>query len=277
MERQAAQPKLPKVIDYGESMRLLNLGCGTRYHRDWVNVDSWSTGPEVVPYNLLGGSLPFRSNTFDVVYHSHLLEHFPKRYAPILLQECFRVMRPGGIIRVVVPNLEQIAQLYLTLLAKAIDGDEEAQKRYEWIMLEMFDQMVRNHSGGEMFEYWKQNPMPAETFVIERFGSEVLGALATLRSSSDMDHKLEPKTNLSLEIESDPILIGQFRLSGETHQWMYDRYSLSALLTSTGFKNVKIRQADESAIPAFDRYLLDIEPGGAVRKPDSLFVEAEKL
>ena len=230
-----------------------------------------------MPYNLLGRSLPFCADAFDAVYLSHLLEHFPKRYAPLFLQECFRVTRPGGIIRVVVPDLEQIAQLYLTLSAKAIDGAEEAQKRYEWIMLEMFDQMVRNHSGGEMFEYWKHNPMPAETFVIERFGTEVLGALATLRSSSDMNYWPEPKINLNLGIESDPIQIGQFRLSGEVHQWMYDRYSLTTLLTAAGFNNVRVCLADESAIPDFNKYLLDIEPNGAVRKPDSLFMEAEKL
>ena len=251
-------------------MRLLNLGCGARHHHDWVNLDFQPTSPEVMPYNLLTGPLPFPSNVFDAVYHSHLLEHFPRRYAPIFMQECGRVIKPGGVIRVVVPDLERIAQLYLALLVKAAQGDEKAQQRYEWIMLEMFDQMVRNCPGGGMFEYWKQNPMPAEDFVIERLGSEVLSALAFLRSSPDMNPRPES------EIKLDPIQIGQFRLSGEIHQWMYDRYSLGALLTSTGFDSVKVRQADESAIPDFNRYLLDIEANGTVRKPDSLFLEAQK-
>ena len=257
-------------------MRLLNLGCGTRYHHDWVNLDFQSNNPDVMPYNLLRAPLPFSSNTFDAVYHSHLLEHFPKRYAPIFLQECFRVIKPGGVIRAVVPDLEQIARLYLALLAKAVQGDEKAQKRYEWIMLEMFDQMVRNYSGGEMFEYWKQNPMPAEGFVIERFGTEVLSALVTLRNSSDVNLRPEPETSPNLETKLDPTRIGQFRLSGEIHQWMYDRYSLGALLTAAGFNNAKICLANESAIPGFNRYLLDIEVNGTVRKPDSLFLEAQK-
>ena len=250
-------------------MRLLNLGCGAHYHRDWVNVDFRLNSPEVMPYNLLGRSLPFRSDVFDAVYHSHLLEHFPKRYAPIFLQECFRVLKPGGVIRIAVPDLERIAQLYLELLERASQGDQAAQQQYEWIMLEMFDQMVRNRSGGEMLDYWRQNPMPAEDFVIERFGSEVLGALAILRNSS-------PETNPPFTIESDPVPIGQFRLSGEIHQWMYDRYSLGALLTAAGFTKARVCRANESAILDFNKYLLDIEPNGAARKPDSLFMEAEK-
>lgn len=226
-------------------------------------------------HNLSHG-IPFADNSFDAVYHSHLLEHFPKRYAPVFLQECFRVLKPDGIIRVVVPDLEQIARLYLCLLEKAIQDDEEAQKRYDWIMLEMFDQMVRNQPGGEMLTYWKQNPMPAESFVFERCGSEVLNALAVLRNPSISAPAPESKVSPILDEEPDPRQMGQFRLSGEIHQWMYDRYSLGVLLQNAGFQNTRICRADESNIPNFNSYLLDIKADGSVRKPDSLFMEAKK-
>lgn len=249
------------------TMKLLNLGCGGRYHPDWVNVDFYSTGPGVIAHDLKRG-LPFSEAKFDVVYHSHLLEHLPKNYAPIFLQECYRVLKPGGIIRVVVPDLEQIARLYLTLLEKALQGDNQAQARYEWILLEMFDQMVRQQSGGNMLKYWQQRPMPAEDFVIERLGSEVLNTLAILRSTN-----IQP---ISTVEELEAMQIGQFRLSGEVHQWMYDRYSLSVLLQAVGFQNVKVCQANESNIANFNVYLLDLEADGSVRKPDSLFIEAYK-
>jgi predicted SAM-dependent methyltransferase len=255
--------------------RLLNLGCGSCYHPAWLNVDFRSTAPGVMACNLSHG-LPFADNSFDVIYHSHLLEHFPKRYAPIFLHECFRVLKPGGIIRVVVPDLEQMARLYLDLLEKALQGDEEAQKRYDWIMLEMFDQMVRNEPGGEMLNYWEQNPMPAESFVIERCGSEVLNALAVVRNQSNSAHTAESKVGPSLDEELDARQIGQFRLSGEVHQWMYDRHSLGVLLRDVGFQNIQVCRADKSDIPNFNSYLLDIEADGSVRKPDSLFMEAQK-
>jgi predicted SAM-dependent methyltransferase len=254
-------------------MRLLNLGCGQHYHSAWVNVDFRATGPGVMAHELQRG-IPFAAESFDAVYHSHLLEHFPKRRAPAFVRECFRVLKPEGILRVVVPDLEQIARLYLALLDKALRGDPEAQQRYDWIMLEMLDQMVRTRSGGDMRAYWKQNPMPAEAFVIERYGSQVLNALSTLRDPSRPQPNLEEGT--APIDEPDATQVGRFRLSGEVHQWMYDRYSLGALLQVAGFRDGRVCRADESDIPDFNAYLLDIEADGSVRKPDSLFMEARK-
>jgi predicted SAM-dependent methyltransferase len=256
-------------------MRLLNLGCGRRYHPDWINVDFHSTGPGVLAIDL-GGRLPFSDREFDALYHSHLLEHLPKQKAPFFLRECFRILKPGGILRVVVPDLEKICRLYLHCLEGALRDDEEAQKKYEWILLEMFDQMVRNESGGEMLNYWKQDPMPAESFVVERVGSEVLDLLPQLRQTPSSD--FTPKSDLRAagDAPSDPMKIGEFRLSGEVHLWMYDRYSLGRLLQAAGFQRGRVCRAEESEIPNFNRYLLDIEANGTVRKPDSFFMEARK-
>ncbi|HSW65485.1 MAG TPA: methyltransferase domain-containing protein, partial [Dissulfurispiraceae bacterium] len=250
---------------------LLNLGCGQRYHSGWTNVDFKANSCEVIAHDL-GKGLPFDSNSFNVVYHSHLLEHFSKEYAFTFLKNCFRVLKSGGIIRVVVPDLETIARLYLLLLEKSLKGDVEAQHRYEWVMLELFDQMVRNTSGGAMLEYWQQNPMPAEDFVVQRLGSEVKDAIAKIRTNpgATIQQSRQP------DRRPDPHRIGQIRLSGEVHQWMYDRYSLSKLLQEVGFEDIRICRADESRIPDFNSYLLDIEADGSVRKPDSLFMEAKK-
>jgi SAM-dependent methyltransferase len=251
-------------------MKLLNLGCGRRYHSDWVNVDFRSTGPGVIAHDL-NRPLPFPTGAFDAVYHSHLLEHLPKKYAPLFLKECFRLLKKGGVLRVVVPDLEQIVRLYLALLEKALQGDIRAQTRYNWILIELFDQMVRNKPGGDMLTYWKQNPMPGEDFVIERLGSEVLNFLKEIRSNPNKD---------SFELDNpDPsaLQIGQFRLAGEVHLWMYDRYSLTKLLETAGFQSIQSCQANESAIPGFKAYRLDVENDGSVRKPDSLFMEAHRL
>jgi predicted SAM-dependent methyltransferase len=250
---------------------MLNLGCGTRLHAAWVNVDLRPLGPGIVTADLRL-PLAFGDSEFDVVYHSHLLEHLSKRAGESLLRECHRVLKPEGIIRVVVPDLEQIVRLYLASLEQARNLDTEAENRYEWILLEMFDQMVRNQSGGEMLKYWKQNPMPAEAFVIQRVGSEVLDTLRVLRTNLSAD---VPKQDDGV-VESDPFALGRFRVSGEVHQWMYDSYSLAKLLIQVGFQNPRMCRADESSIPDFNSYLLDIEPDGSVRKPDSLFMEAFK-
>jgi glycosyltransferase involved in cell wall biosynthesis/predicted SAM-dependent methyltransferase len=250
--------------------KYINLGCGIRHHPSWINIDFKSKNPTVTAHDLTKG-IPAVSETCDAVYHSHLLEHFSKEYAPAFLKDCHRVLKPNGIIRVVVPDLENIAKLYLFLLEKSLKGEADAQKRYEWIILELLDQMVRNFSGGSMLEYWRQNPMPAKNFVIERMGSEVKDSIKRIRSSSDETQSASHST-----ITLDPLKIGQFRLSGEVHQWMYDRYSLYKLLQEAGFQDIHVCSADESGIPDFNSYLLDIEADGSIRKPDSLFMEARK-
>lgn len=265
-------------------MDYLNLGCGYYFHSDWTNVDFVSTGAGVIAHNLREG-IPFPEESFDVIYHSHVLEHFPKTEAGFFLEECFRVLRPGGILRVVVPDLEQMARLYLTSLEKTIDGSKEWAANYEWILLEMYDQAVRHHSGGEMAVYLAQEKISNEEFVLKRIGTEGKNLIEVLHqqpktmqspSLSLTEQELNLKNLLGVA-DYQALQIGRFRQSGEVHQWMYDRYSLTKLLNAVGFEQVRVCQADESSIQNFSQYCLDVEPDGQVRKPDSLFVEAQKL
>ena len=68
---------------------------------------------------------------------------------------------------------------------------------------------------------------------------------------------------------------GLFRRSGEVHRWMYDRFSLALALRDAGYTDISRFRADTSRIPGFEEYGLDAA-NGAVRKPDSLFMEAVK-
>lgn len=120
-----------------------------------------------------------------------------------------------------------------------------------------------------MLNYWKQNPMPQEEFIIERTGSEVKNALKTIRSNPNN----RPTKNC---IHKNADEIGKFRLSGEIHQWMYDEYSLGKLLQIAEFNQIKKVEANKSYIKNFNSYFLDIEQNGEIRKPDSLFMEAIK-
>lgn len=257
-----------------QTKKYLNLGCGSHYHPDWTNVDIHSNNKDVIDCDLKKG-IPFEDNSFDVVYHSHLLEHFPKSYAPLFLSECFRILKLGGMIRIAVPDLEQIARNYLIFLDKSLNGDEESWRKYEWTLLELFDQMVRNVSGGEMSKYWEQDPMPAESFVIERLGGEVINAISNIRTKPELKIQSPSRTDFNSHTP-DAMSIGKFRLSGEVHQWMYDRCSLKKLLEEAGFSNIRVCKANESLIPEFNSYHLDILPDGSIRKPDSLFMEGMK-
>ncbi|QIZ72501.1 class I SAM-dependent methyltransferase [Oxynema aestuarii] len=282
-------------------MKYLNLGCGRRFHSDWTNVDFTSTGEGVIAHNLTQG-LPFPDSSFDVIYHSHVLEHFTKNTAESFLSECCRVLRSQGILRVVVPDLEQIAKIYLVALEKVNAGFKEWAANYEWILLEMYDQTVRNNSGGEMGAYLLQEDIPNEEFVLKRYGIEAKNLIEAGRQhqqtpQSSLVFESQPKGLLKqiyrflrnpdyrrefllktlLGNEYNALQIGRFRQSGEVHQWMYDRHSLSILLEKCGLENIVQRSATESYIPNWTSFNLDTEPDGTVYKPDSLFMEAIKL
>jgi len=58
-------------------------------------------------------SLPFASDSADAVYASHLLEHLHLEEGKSLMKECFRVLKSGGVLRMVVPNLRADLMEYL--------------------------------------------------------------------------------------------------------------------------------------------------------------------
>jgi predicted SAM-dependent methyltransferase len=272
--------------------KLLNLGCGKRFHKDWVNLDFVSNNPSVSAHNLLNG-IPFENDAFDVVYHSHVLEHFNQVDGKKFIEECYRVLKPEGIIRIAVPDLEQIVRQYLKKLEESLQGNTQSQHDYNWIMLELFDQTVRNSSGGEMAKYLFQDRIPNEKYVIERLGQEAqdlrdhyfnakknpptisnvkASPLRFLSFNYYMNKLKKPKHD---EKEMAAIKIGNFRLGGEIHQWMYDRFSLQRLLSTIGFNSFEVKSVTSSNIPNWLNYELETK-NGVVFKPDSLFVEAKK-
>jgi hypothetical protein len=93
----------------------------------------------------------------------------------------------------------------------------------------------------------------------------------------EMLRQEQPKAGRPAPVtQPSPRQVGDFRALGEVHKWMYDRYSLSVLLNQAGFQQFKVCACNESQIPTFNSYLLDINADGSIRKPDSLFMEARK-
>lgn len=132
-------------------MRMLNIACGSRYHKDWINIDFYPQ-ENVLKVNVLKG-LPFDNDLFDVVYSSHFLEHLTPEQADFVLSEIYRILKPGGIIRIVVPDLENICKEYLRIL-DLVRKDSSYDEFYEWIVIELIDQLVRVKSGGKMLEFF---------------------------------------------------------------------------------------------------------------------------
>lgn len=275
-------------------LNYLNVGCGNKFHKQWVNIDMVSNSKDVIAANLLKG-IPFPNEQFDVLYHSQVLEHFPKEKAHDFIKECFRLLKNDGIIRIVVPDLENIIDEYKKFLNENLQNPTAiSEANYEWILLELFDQTVRNSSGGQMAEFLKRPNVVNEKYVVDRIGYVGRGIrenylkaekpvsmnnLKKATSSPAMFKKaikhVFNKIYQTVVPKSEASKIGAFRLGGEVHMWMYDRYSLGKLLKECGFEDISIKSPFESDIPNWSEYELDVK-NGQVYDPTSLFMEARK-
>ena len=91
---------------------LLHLGCGPINAKGYTNVD-------VQPFphvHYVHGVYPleiFQSNSVDLVYVSHVLEHFSFKELPSVLKEWKRILKVGGILRLGVPNFEVLTKIYI--------------------------------------------------------------------------------------------------------------------------------------------------------------------
>ncbi len=89
----------------------INMGCGWRdFGPDWQHIDGGN-------YNHLDShsitELPYKNNTVDLIYASHVLEYFDREEVNTVLKEWHRVLKPEGILRLAVPDFDAMVRLYL--------------------------------------------------------------------------------------------------------------------------------------------------------------------
>ena len=269
-------------------MKKVNLGCGDRYSQDWVNLDFNSEHPDVISHNLLN-SLPFGNEEVDVIYNSHFLEHFSLEEATKILTECYRVLKKGGIIRIVVPDLESVCREYLYILDN-LDKPENKEK-YQWIVIELLDQMVRTQKWGLMNVYWeevvKKNNKLIIDYVQDRLGIDIRNYYVDPPSPQPSNYLNFTKIKKQLFNGYISVIKNLFpadyrknivdqTMLGEKHKWMYDKYSLPSLLETVGFSKIQILNEKTSKIPNFNDDYLDINSDETAYRKSSISCEAYK-
>ncbi len=128
----------------------LNLGCGNVRPEGWYNADSsLNANLQRIPligkfvsgmfntvsyessnfhYINLNKRWTFEDNSVDVVYASHLYEHLTQESAKLFMEEAYRTLKPGGVCRIVVPDLYQISKRYIS------DYESDVENTTEFIM-----------------------------------------------------------------------------------------------------------------------------------------------
>jgi predicted SAM-dependent methyltransferase len=91
----------------------LHVGCGSNYKQGWVNIDLFNPTADVALD--LREAFPFPDASVSFIYSEHVLEHFEyPRDVRHILQECFRVLAPGGVFSIGVPDHGVVATAYAT-------------------------------------------------------------------------------------------------------------------------------------------------------------------
>lgn len=112
--------QFPEDVRKGDGKIKLNVGsCQTMFHHGWQNLDVLDLGPWAQQYGYqfvrcdLRAGLPYQTGTVDLLFAHHVLEHLSYEEGLQFLRDCRRVLKPGGAMRLAVPNAKVLIGKYL--------------------------------------------------------------------------------------------------------------------------------------------------------------------
>ncbi|MFC1848271.1 methyltransferase domain-containing protein [Chloroflexota bacterium] len=106
---------------------MLQVGAGTNSLEGWLNTDQCPVNNRVVYMDAIQ-PFPFKDNTFEYVFSEHQIEHLSYEEGLFMLGECYRILKPGGKIRIATPDLE-------TLICLFTPDKSDIQKKYiDWVV-----------------------------------------------------------------------------------------------------------------------------------------------
>ncbi|MGJ5814176.1 class I SAM-dependent methyltransferase [Paludibaculum fermentans] len=124
-------PSLIRNYVASHSARKLQIGAGTNNLAGWLNTDIEPTADQAY----LDASVPFPlpDSSFRYVFSEHVVEHIPYEKADVLFKECYRVLAPGGRIRIATPDLTRFIGLFAEHpSAEVADYIKRKEARHRW-------------------------------------------------------------------------------------------------------------------------------------------------
>lgn len=102
-----------------ENRRFYNVGAGRFRHPFWTNIDKVSPhyqnriGKDNIDFDLFDKQpLPIEDDTAEVFYSSHTLEHIDTSSGQFLLDEIFKKLKVGGVVRLTMPDIDLAYEAY---------------------------------------------------------------------------------------------------------------------------------------------------------------------
>jgi len=294
---------------------LLNLACGCRTDDQWSNLDfspyallaHWprlsamlaraglisperyarlrGIDPNIIRHDLRRG-IPFPDAAFDAVYSSHFLEHLPRPAAMPMLAEVRRVLVPGGVVRIVVPDLELVVARYAQATRELDSAAHVAQPPSA-----VQAAHVAQPPSAVQAAHVAQPPSAVQAPHVAQPPSAVQApnmlpqAEAWRRHEQAVTQLFDPfiphegagtAAQRPWLRRLERLIRGPSDRTGQLHRWMYDRHSLGRLLAEAGFADVRVEGPLTGRIADWTSYHLDADADGTLYNPNpgSLYIEA---
>lgn len=154
----------------------LNIGAGTYVIDGFTSLDRYSSHyypnknkflKERVNYNLRKDNIPYKNNSVDNIYVSHVLEHVENEFVIKFIYEAYRVLKPSGVLRIVCPDakfLFQVSQFSNDYWYWRKKGTFSNKKRTntDWNSIEQYDYLLKELSSPNcrFYNYKVKNNLP---------------------------------------------------------------------------------------------------------------------
>jgi len=101
-----------------DTPRKLQIGAGHNLLSGWLNTDIEVQSSGVVFLDAQQ-PFPFEDQAFDYVFSEHVIEHMPYKGGLFMVRECFRVLKPGGTVRIGTPDAQRVSSLLSEVKSEA--------------------------------------------------------------------------------------------------------------------------------------------------------------
>jgi SAM-dependent methyltransferase len=95
-----------------ESDPKLHVGCGGHLLEGWLNTDLSTLNRRKIVYLDARKKLPFRDNQFHFIFNEHFISTVTLEEAARFIAECYRVLKPGGVLRTATAGLPFLLELF---------------------------------------------------------------------------------------------------------------------------------------------------------------------
>ena len=168
------------------------------------------------------------------------------------------------------------------------DPTKQYVQQYEWSVMELIDQMVRDTTGGRMKASVESGAYEA-AYLKQRYG-DVFAEFLDSDSPPGKRRERGWRRRIRRTLAKSPVewwyalfrvvklawWRGDPRRTREANKWMHDRLSLRLLLEEAGFGGFTQKTAMDSDIENWERYHFDVSHKGAYDLEPSLYVECRK-